>query len=228
MIGGSIMSGRAASPVSLNLVEEINHRVVNEYSEAIASLHLAASRSKDDSIKRELHRVTERLHDHAQAHRALMPPRSDLGENLADYVGRICNSFARATLAERGLMLVLDAEDITLSADRCWRIGLIVAELVRNAARHARFNSAGRISVRIAECGSEVTCMVRDTGAPKASAVPGRGQHLIRSLVGDLAGEVHWSFTSEGCAAFVRIPATSPGNGAASNTYTSDLVVPQS
>lgn len=205
MIGGC-MSEPAASPLALNLVEEINHRVVNEYSEAIATLHLAASRSDDDRIKRELDRVTGRLHDHAQAHRALMPPRADADANLADYVGRICNSFAQATLAERGILLMLDAADITLSADRCWRLGLVVAELVRNAARHGRFEDAGRISVRIAENAGDVTCIVRDTGTPRPAAVPGRGQHLIRSLVDDLAGEVQWAFTPEGCAAFVRVP----------------------
>jgi two-component sensor histidine kinase len=157
-----------------------------------------------------------------------MPPRTGVNENLADYVGRICNSFARATLAERGLMLVLDTADITLSADRCWRIGLVVAELIRNAARHGRFDEAGRICVHIAEGDGRITCIVRDTGAPGTSPVPGRGQHLIHSLVEDLAGEVRWSFTPEGCAAFVRVPVDLPEGGVATDAHERALVIPQS
>jgi len=200
--------GQASAPVAFSLVEEINHRVVNEYSEAIASLNLAASRAGDDRLKAELYSAAERLRDHAEAHRALMPPRVAGLENLADYVGHICNSFARATLAERGLLLTLDTAEILLPVDRCWRLGLVVAELIRNAARHGRFDAKGRISVHIADHAGELRCLVRDTGTPSANAVPGRGQRLVRALIADLGGMVEWSYTAEGCLALVRVPAT--------------------
>jgi two-component sensor histidine kinase len=45
--------------VTFNLVEEINHRVINEYSEAIATLSLAASRTVDDKIRAELARAVD-------------------------------------------------------------------------------------------------------------------------------------------------------------------------
>ncbi|WP_157220409.1 ATP-binding protein [Flavisphingomonas formosensis] len=207
MVLENAASGQSPVPVAFSLVEEINHRVVNEYSEAIASLNLAASRAGDNRLKAELANAAERLRDHAEAHRALMPPRTAERENIADYIGRICNSFARATLAERGLLLTLHTADILLPASRCWRLGLIVAELIRNAARHGRFDSTGRIMVHIADHAGEVRCLVRDTGTARAKAEPGRGQGLIRALVAELEGMVEWSFTAEGCLVLVRIPA---------------------
>jgi two-component sensor histidine kinase len=45
--------------VSFDLVEEINHRVTNEYSEAIATLSIAASRTVDGKIRAELAKAAD-------------------------------------------------------------------------------------------------------------------------------------------------------------------------
>jgi two-component sensor histidine kinase len=191
--------------VSFSLVEEINHRVINEYSEAIATLSIAASRTVDDKIRTELARAADRLRDHAASHRALMPPPAECTTNLADYLGRICNAFSKAALEERGVLLVLDTIDVVLPSERCWRIGLIVAELIRNAARHGLHGRDGKISVHVAELSGQLTCLVRDTGQPPAEMKPGRGLRVIRSLVAELGGSVEWSFTLNGNFAFLQL-----------------------
>jgi two-component sensor histidine kinase len=207
MIAHGLAAGRATQPASLNLVEEINHRVVNQYSEAIATLSLAANRT--DGVARDaLTRAAERLRDHAESHRALMPPPVEADANLADYLDRICRTFTQAMLAERGIVLVLDADDLPLSADRCWRVGLVVAELVRNAARHGLRGGGGEISVRVAGEADRLTCVVRDNGRPPVHVVPGQGQQLIRSLVADLGGQVRWVFRAAGAIALVQLPLT--------------------
>jgi two-component sensor histidine kinase len=125
----------AAPDNALRLVEEINHRVVNEYAEAIATLSLARSQAADEQVIDALSRAAERLQEHAESHRALMPPRAEGDTNLADYVARICNAFSKATLAERDVRLALRSIDIMLPAQNCWRIGLVIVELLRNAPR---------------------------------------------------------------------------------------------
>ena len=211
MFGHEAVSGAAVPPTALYLVEEINHRVVNEYSEAIASLSLAASRAANETTKDALMKAAGRLRDHAESHRALLPPASDRGVNLADYVGRLCNAFAQSTLAEREVLLLLDAADIVLPADRCWRIGLVIAELIRNAARHGLKGRGGKISVHLVKNAAQLMCLVRDTGQPTPRSTPGRGQRLIVSLVNDLDGSVDWSFTPEGARALVLLPLHEPG-----------------
>jgi two-component sensor histidine kinase len=206
MFGQDTDQHSAVLSTPLHLVEEINHRVINEYSEAIASLSLAASRAANQSTREALASAANRLRDHAESHRALLPPPMQVGTNLADYIGRICNAFAKSTLVEREVLLVLDADDIILPADRCWRIGLIIAELIRNAARHGLKGRSGQISVRVAEQVGRLICLVRDTGRPAPSSAPGRGQRLIVSLVNDLGGDVEWSFAPGGARALVRLP----------------------
>jgi two-component sensor histidine kinase len=191
--------------VTVNLVEEIHHRVVNEYSEAISSLSLAALRTGDDKAKAELAKAAERLRDHAASHCALMPPPVGDTTNLSDHIGRICKAFTKATLEERGVLLTLETIDVVLPAERCWRVGLVVAELIRNAARHGLQGRNGEISVQFVELAGLLTCLVGDTGRPPVDMKPGRGLRLIRSLVADLGGSVEWSFTSEGNFALVHL-----------------------
>jgi two-component sensor histidine kinase len=203
MLGQNTIQDPAVFATQLHLVEEINHRVVNE---AIASLTLAASHAVNDATKRALANAADRLRDHAETHRALLPPSIQGETNLAQYIAAICNAFAQSTLAEREVLLVLDAEDIVLPADRCWRIGLIVAELVRNAARHGLKGRSGQISVHLAKHGGSLICLVEDNGRSMPAGTPGRGQRLVLSLIDDLGGDVEWSFAPGGARAQVRLP----------------------
>lgn len=210
MLASGTIAG-AGSPVSFNLVEEINHRVVNEYSEAIAMLSIAAARTSSGDAREALRDTADRLRDHAETHRALMPPMVADHANLADYIATICRTYVKATLADRGVHLTLKIEDIMMSAGTCWRIGLVVAELVRNSARHGLKGKAGRIIVDIARREGLLTCLVSDDGAAAGGGIPGRGQRLVRSLVAELGGEMDWFFKPEGALAFFRLPSGDSG-----------------
>jgi len=205
MLASGMMSG-AGLPASLNLVEEINHRVVNEYSEAIAMLSIAAARMSSGDARAALRDTADRLRDHAETHRALMPPMIMGCANLADHITKICSSYVKATLAGRGVQLTLKVEDAMMPAEKCWRIGLVVAELVRNSARHGLKGKDGRIVVDIAHRAGHVTCIVSDNGSAGGGS-PGRGQRLIRSLIAELGGEIQWFFEPDGTFAFFRLPS---------------------
>lgn len=203
---GFAMNGAGALPASLNLVEEINHRVINEYAEAIAMLSIAAARA-GGSVRDTLRGVADRLRDHAEAHRALSAPAIDTAVNLADHIAAICGAYTRATLSDRNIHLILKADDIWVPADRGWRFGLIVAELLRNAARHGLKGKPGLIDVRITDEGSHILCLISDSGRSEIDSAPGRGQRLVRSLVQEIGGAVRWSFTRRGNFAVVHFPA---------------------
>lgn len=191
---------------TLHLVEEINHRVVNTFAEAIASLSLAARRAGGPSPQAVLAEAASRLHAHAEAHRALFAPRAAGLVDLGDYVGRLFVSLSTATLADKRIRLALETDDVWIDAERGWRVGLILAELVRNAARHGLRDGCGGIRVRILERGGEVTCLVEDDGPPVAAVTPGRGQAVVCALADELTGQVDWTFGPEGCRARLRFP----------------------
>jgi two-component sensor histidine kinase len=199
-----------APPSPLHLVEEIGHRVVNEYSEAISSLTLAAARSGSEQAKLALSAAADRLHAYAESHRALLPPWKEETVNVADYISGICASLSKATLAERGTRLAVQVDEVWAGAERCWRIGLIVAELVRNAARHGLAGREGEITVQLVGMGEQILCWVGDNGGVAAQPRPGRGSRLVRALVAELGGSVEWRFSEMGCTARVELPASPP------------------
>jgi two-component sensor histidine kinase len=196
---------RSAPP---HLLEEINHRVINEYSEAISFLSLAATRSSSAEARADLANASERLRAFAEMHRALSPPDSDGPVELGGYISRLCATVLNASLAENGVKISLKTDDVWLAADRCWRIGLIVAELIRNAFRHGFSGGAGAISLEVAERSGWVCFHIHDDGRASPNSAPGRGRRLVESIAAELGGSVVWSFAASGSLARLEVPVT--------------------
>jgi two-component sensor histidine kinase len=194
----------AISLQPLHLVDEISHRVVHEYTEAICALGQAAMAAHDIQAQLALTSAATRLRAQVEAHRALRAPAIDGPMDLADYIGQVCACLARAPLAENGMRLRVTADEVWLDAGRCWRVGLIVAELVRNAARYGLSGGAGAIWVMVEAAAGRVRCSVCDDGAGSPDVRPGRGRGLVRALAADLSGSVTWGFAPNGCCAVLE------------------------
>lgn len=199
-----LASGLGAN-LPLHLVEEISHRVVNEYAEAISGLSLAAAGPVGGELRRALRCAADRLYVYAESHRALLPP-TEPKVNLADYIGKVCAAFSRATLAQRHAGLLLEADEIWLSSHRAWRLGLAAVELIRNAARHGLQGRGGVIWVQVTRSCGDVVCLVSDDGVAPPRLAPGRGFALVQALAGELGGTVEWRPGEPGCLACLRIP----------------------
>lgn len=196
-------------PLASHLFEEISHRVIDEYSEAIAILSLAASRGEATAAP-ALRRAADRLHAMAEAHRSLLVPIAEENIDLGHHVGKLCSSLSRAYLSERGIQLTVAMDEIPLEAARCWRVGLIVSELVRNAARRGLKDRQGSIRVTLNRSGSSAWCVVCDDGCAASDPPEGHEWRLIRALTAELGGSVQWKFTPCGSVAGVRFPLITP------------------
>ena len=119
------------------LLHELNHRIDNEFSSAISAVSLAAAHSDNAEVKLALSAVSELLHSYADVHRALQMPEADRVIDAATYLRQLCLSISRSKLDRLEIHLVLAACPLLLRSDRCWRLGVIVYELITNAARHA-------------------------------------------------------------------------------------------
>jgi two-component sensor histidine kinase len=194
---------------SLVLVEEITHRVVNEYAAAIGCLGLAASAAAPQA-RSALAAAADRLHAQAAAHRALTPPVDAIVTDLGEYLANLCAALSAAYLAERGVRLTLIQQPAPLEADRCWYVGLIVAELVTNAARHGLAGGNGSVTIELDAGRDLVSCHIADNGRTCADRQPGRGSRIVQSLAEELGGAVSWRFGPGGCVASLTFPALWP------------------
>ena len=191
---------------ALHLVEEISHRVVNEYTEAISILSSGVrSGAQPGSI---LTAAVERLRAHAEAHRALLVPDSDGSFELGAYVQHLCRALQRASLDQRGIRLTVSSDKVWVEAERGWRVGLIVTELVRNAVRHGLAGRQGAVDVTLTAQAGAIRCVVADTGCARSAPKEGRGRRLMRVLASELDGSIEWCFSSDGSSAVLTLPPT--------------------
>jgi two-component sensor histidine kinase len=95
-----------------------------------------------------------------------------------------------------------------MNSERCWRLGLIVSELITNAERHAfRNGGGGSIRVELLPSTSFVECRVTDNGAGEESANRGRGLEIVESLAKSLGGTIDQHFGPQGATAVLIFPA---------------------
>src|SRR6202035_1703298 len=169
-------------PEELLLLDELNHRINNEFTSAIAIVFRAATRSADDEVKGALSGVAQLLHHFAQVHQALQPPDQEILVNAEGYLSKLCRSISRSKLDHMNIGLVLAAPPLLLESSRCWRLGMIVSELITNAARHAFSGRPGEIRVELWRDGGFVKCTVSDNGSAPVRFQPKRGLRIVEDL----------------------------------------------
>ena len=190
------------------LMREFTHRVVNDWSSAISAVSLAARHSDDPQVKSALGVVIERLYRHAQFFRALQMPQSGAAVDAAEHLERLCLAVSESKLDSMNIRLVLAADPVTMSADRCWRLGLIVMELVTNAARHAfQGREDGTIRVDLLRARECTECRVTDNGSAPKRIRPGNGLTIVEDLAVSLGGTIKHRFGRHGSAAILRFAA---------------------
>ena len=191
----------------LMLVGEISHRVLNEYTHAIATLAIARAETTDLGARKALAAAERRLRAHAAVHRALRPLPAGQSYDLGTYLAEVCDALSCASLRDHGVRLLLIQGDVSLAPNRCWCVALIVAELINNAVRHA-FRGGGLVLVEVSLDGQTLCCRVCDDGRPSSSdPSPGLGRSIVESLARALGGAIQWRFEPTGTSAVLRMPA---------------------
>ena len=141
------------------LLQELNHRISNEFQSALSLVSLTAARSRSQKVKDALSGVTVLLHHYAEVHRALQVPHEPRDRvDAAEYLRKICLSISRSKLERAQVHLVLAAPPLVLQSAECWLLGLIVYELITNAVRHAFHGRNGEIRVELLRAGAFVHC----------------------------------------------------------------------
>jgi two-component sensor histidine kinase len=201
------------SSPDLIFVQEILHRVNNQLSSTISLASKTAARSRNCDVKVALAGVIEHLLDSARVYRALQMPSVNCSIDAAQYLRDLCRAISRATLQHKGVDLVLIEQPLHLSSTQCWRLGMIIAELLTNACRHAFADSGGSIKVEFERRGCRVECRVVDDGSAKENIRPGQGFGIIQHLTAGLNGEISQLFGETGSTAVVSFPIAEPTEG---------------
>jgi two-component sensor histidine kinase len=191
-------------------VAELLHRVRNEYAEAIAMASVMASHSASRETKVTLEKVIEYLTRFAKAHQLLSPPAFGGVADLGDYLARLCNVKVSTELEWRGTSLHLAVcSRIEIDSARCWRVGLIVAELITNAERHGVVSGPAKIFVSAYSDANEIVCRVANNSFTASAFAPGLGTYLVDELAAEINGRIERRFDEKGVMITLSFPADS-------------------
>ena len=161
------------------------------------------------AVKAALLDVVDFLHQCADVHRALRMPDQGRLTDAARYLQELCSSITKYRLDRLAIHVLFSADDLRLEGERCWKLGLIVSELLTNVARHAQFDARRpELQVELLLAGNVVKCRVSDNGSAPEPVRRGRGLSIIGELASSLGGRVHTSCAAEGYSFLVTFPLT--------------------
>ena len=182
---------------------EFDHRVKNNFMVVTSLLDLQRRRAAEPATVEALGTALSRVESISRAHRHLYRGGSDhSGVDMQTYLTELCAALGEALLLNCVVVLLCEADPARIPRDRAVSIGLVVNELVTNAAKHAFVGrDAGeiRVTFRSAPRGWVLTVADNGIGMPATPPIDraegGLGQRLIEAFARQAGGRL--SITSD-------------------------------
>ncbi|QEE46181.1 response regulator [Rhizobium sp. WL3] len=200
------------------LLAEVNHRVANSLALVASLLRLQISSARSDEVKAELAETQARISAIAGMHRSLYTSDDVSKVELDRYLNRLTAELYNSLhSAEKPVRLLLDADAITLTADKAVSVGMVVTELVTNAFKYAYpQGQGGDIRVQLKRISNEEAMLrVEDDGvgmvpdsAPKGT---GLGSRIVKSMAATLGEGLRYLEAERGTIAEVPLRLHSNG-----------------
>lgn len=187
------------------LIDELNHRVKNTLA-TVQSISLHTHRSTPEAF---VERFEDRLLALSKAH-DLLTRRRWTGVGLGELLEQELAPYSDADQSR----IVLDGPELTLSARTGLALGMVLHELVTNAAKYGALSAdGGRVQVAWSQeqDGSRKILNIRwiESGGPAVEAPTRRGfgrQLIERNVTRDLGGQADLQFLPRGLRCLVSVP----------------------
>lgn len=170
------------------LLREVHHRVSNSLQMVSSFVAMQAAQTADPAARDALAATQNRIQAVSQVHRRLYT-RSDVAAiDLDEYLQTLVDELRGSLPRDRGeIAVTLAAEPVDVSPDQAVSIGVIVNELVSNAAKYAFDGRGGTIDIALTRTGAGYEVAVGDDGAGIAEAGPAKGTGLGMRIVTAIA-----------------------------------------
>lgn len=151
------------------LLREIDHRMRNNFAIVESFLNLQMRSAENKEAQRALSVASGRLHSFAAAHKSLYKSYKDVElaslVDMKSYLSDITAHLADALFNGDDVKLRLDIRDSQMPRDKAAAIGLMVNELVTNAAKHAFHGQKdGEVAISFDDDGQNWRLTVADNG----------------------------------------------------------------
>jgi two-component sensor histidine kinase len=188
------------------LLREIEHRIKNNFATVASLIEMQRRSVESDDAKKALTAVASRIDSIARAHTHLYRGTDGVGSvEMRTYVLELGDTLAQALTLQGPITLSSDADDLTVDRDRAVTIGLLINELVTNAAKHAfAGRERGAVAIEFRRQDNGWRLVVADDGVgfdPTAVSKTGLGQRLVEAF----ARQANGTLTTESNNAGTRV-----------------------
>jgi len=193
------------------LMDELSHRTRNDLANVVTLLRLQANQGSDEA-KESLNAAADRVQTIARVHRRLEVSDERVVVNSKHYLEDLCEDIRKTRLSDGPIQLDCAIASHSIGVEKAVPLGLIVNELVTNAAKHAFPGKAhGRIAVAFFEVGDCYRLRVSDdgNGYDPSCGSSGLGQGLLKLLAAQLGSGLKTASDAAGTVTSVDIPKRS-------------------
>jgi two-component sensor histidine kinase len=193
------------------VLREAHHRMKNTLALLVASLRLDFKSVVVTDLREAVDRFERRIVAFGELYH-LLSVGSGRGEiSVREYFECLCRALTTSILEPKGLRCEVSIEDGLLAENRCERLGLIIAELVTNAAKHAFANQEisrekGRVRVEALYRDDSWYCGVSDNGVGAADRFRGCGRVILEGLTRSIGARMIAESGSYGTTITVVLP----------------------
>ena len=196
------------------MLSEFEHRVKNNFQIVASMLDIQRRRVSDPAASEALGAAMMRVDSIARAHRHLYRDGQGSEVNVSDYLTDLCNALSDALLLRGGVTLDCDVDAASIPRDHAVSIGLVVNELVTNAAKHAfvgRESGTIHVSWKHQPAGGWRLTVADDGVGLPAQPRPrrkdgGLGQRLVEAFAKQAGGTLTTASDANGTRVTMDVP----------------------
>jgi two-component sensor histidine kinase len=196
------------------LLREVNHRVANSLQLISSLLEMQARRTDDTDARDALHAAAERVEAVSLVHRRLYTSDDVSHVEMDQYLAGLVEELQRSVGAEAAPCSIrLSADPVRVETDKAVAIGLVVNELVTNAAKYAYpGGDGGEVRVEFRRRDGDLTLIVEDDGVgmPPGGAKP-QGSGLGTIIVAAMARTARATVETRAACTTIDAAQAKPG-----------------
>jgi len=191
------------------VLRESHHRMKNTLTLLGASVRRDFTRLQPGDLPMAVDRFERRVVAFGRLYRLLSDTVNFDAITGAVFFEQLCAALSEAILEPAGIRCEVAIGRVEFDASRCQRVGLILAELVTNAAKHAFPNKrGGLIRVEMVRRDGRWCCIVADNGVGAVGPLQGTGGRVIEGLAQSIKADVFGETGCGGTRVTVALPAT--------------------
>ncbi len=181
------------------LLREIHHRVKNNMQVILSLLRMHQRKSGSKNLGTIFNDCRDRINAMSLIHESLYQSENLARIHFGDYLKKLCRNLERVyNTSQKKISLKIKQTDVTLDMDQGIAIGMVIAELVSNAFKHAFLeNRGGSVIVSLSRLDDgSVKIIVKDDGKGLPSEIdilnsPSLGLKLaVAAVTRELGGSI--------------------------------------